>query len=150
MPTKKEMDATPSAVKVELDRLGLHNARLKADLKVSNAERDFAKTALTAIKNDYEARVSNTLKLDIQDVLKCSPKQLAELTHGKSVEELDAMLNHVMLARSSDPTNKDKSTYKPIRVDTGTPKYGDDTGLTVPNIFGKTPTQVREMMAGEQ
>lgn len=149
MPTKDDATTpTPgsaAAHKIEVDRLTLQNKRFEAQLKIATDELNFAKDALKKIENDYKARVANTLKLDIQDVLGCSDVELAKLTHGKTVEELESMLGHVMLVRTEKPTGKD-AKFKPIRTGVAaTPRYGEPTNMTVGDLFGKTKEEIRKM-----
>ena len=146
MPDKKT-DATPTpgspaAHKIEIDRLTLKTDRLEAKLKVATDELTFAKTNLVRIKNDYEARVVSTLKLDIQDLLGCDDVELSKITHGKKIEELETMLNTLILKTDRTPEGQ----FKPIRTGAATPpEYGKPENLTVGDIFGKTPDEIRKM-----
>lgn len=152
MSSKTNKDATaikptpgsPAAHKFEIDRLTMANKRLKAKLKIANDELVYAKKSLKKIENDYTARVANTLKLDIQDVLGCDNTELAKLTHGMNVEELENMLSHVMLARTDKPTDE-KGTFKPIRTGATIKRYGEPENLTVGNLYGKTAEDIRKM-----
>ena len=145
---KKTTDATPgspAAHSIEVDRLILANKRLEAQLKIANDELTFAKKSLKKIENDYRARVSNTLKLDIQDVLGCDNTELAKLTHGLKVEELESMLKHIMLARTEKPADNE-GTVKPIRTpQTAIAKYGEPENMTVGNLFGKSAEEIKKM-----
>lgn len=144
MPQQKK-DATTKSVKIEIDRLTLRNSRLEAKLQVATDELNFAKQALKEIEAGYKARVLNTLKLDIQDVLECSDTELAKLTQDKSVEELESMLSNFILAKGDiEGQKKTRSTFKPIK-----PAYGastvQNTGLTVGCLFGKTREDILKM-----
>lgn len=142
-----KVDATPgsaAAHQIEVERLSLANKRLEAQLKIAVDELTYAKKELKKIENDYKAKVANTLKLDIQDVLGCSDVEAAKLTHGMKVKELESMLSHVMLARTEKPTEKE-GKFKPIRTDVEPKEYGEPANLTVGNLFGKKAEDIRKM-----
>ena len=153
MPEKEKKDATikptpgtAAAHQIEVDRLTLQNKRLQAKLDIAVEEANYSKKELKRIENDYRARVANTLKLDIQDVLGCTDVEIAKLTHELTVDQLEKMLEHVMLVRTVDPTTKD-GVFKPIRTgkDLAVPTYGEPDNFTVGDLFGKKAEDIRKM-----
>lgn len=144
-PTKAtDTDST----KIQIDRLTLANKRLNAKLAARDEELKFAKDALLKIAAGYEARVKNTLKLDIQDVLGCSDMELHKLTDGKSIEELDQMFSNFITATDSVKSPYDKTKVKTASIRPGTRGVASVPGsedLTVGQLFGKSAKEIREM-----
>lgn len=142
--SKPEKEKTPP--KVEHDVLVLRNTRLEAQNSALTDELTYAKKQLLEIRDGYATRVSNNIKLDIQTLLGCDDPTLTKLTAGKSIDELESMLNHLVIAHDAGVTaiEKGKQTFKSIRA-TGAAVAGDSSGMTVGCLFGKSPKEIREL-----
>lgn len=140
----KETNA--STFKTENDRLIRANKRLSKKNASLTSELELAKRSLLKIKADYENRVKNSLKLDIQESLECTDVELAKLTRGKTVDQLEQMLVNFTTAIESrkSPYAKDS---KPITasIRPAIANYPGARRLTVGDLFNKTPEQIREM-----
>lgn len=146
MTPKKATDT--EAVKIQIDRLTLANTRLVAQKAALNEELKFAKASLIKIAADYEARVKNTLKMDIQDVLGCSDMELHKLTDGKKIEDLEAMFHNFVTATDAVKSPYDKTKIKTASIRPGASGVASVPGsenLTVGNLFGKSREEIRKM-----
>lgn len=141
MPDKPNKGAKPQtdSVRIQLDKLRLQNARLKAANDIQDAEIKLARRKLKEYKDEVETRLINETKLDIQSVLKCSDLELTKLTAGKTLDQLEAMLENMLLVKG------DKAKpFTSIRAGGDASKTADDM-FTMPDLFGKTAKQVREI-----
>ena len=141
MSAKPNVATDTDKFKLDNKRLTLANKRLVAKVAALTDELDFAKAALVKIKAGYESRVSNTLKMDIQDILGCSDIELHKLTDGKSIEELEQMFENFCTATDAlkSPYEKAKTTKTAsIRPGVAAVAPGRD-GLTVSavSMYGK-------------
>lgn len=132
--------------KLEISRLTLANTRLARDNKVIGEELKFAKAALLKIKAGYDARVKNTLGMNIQDVLGCSDLDLVKLVESKTVEQLEQMYQNFALATDTRKTPYDRTKVKTasIRAGSGFAAPGAEN-LTVGNLFGKSREDIIKM-----
>lgn len=144
---KKDVATDTTDFKLENSRLLLANTRLARDVDLLTKENLFAKAALVKIKAGYEARIKNTLAMDIQDVLGCSDLELVKIVEGKTVEQLEQMFQNFALAADSHKTPYDPS--KKIRtasIRAGAGFAGQGAGnLTVGNLFGKSREEIIKM-----
>lgn len=131
--------------KVQIDALVLRNTRLQNDLENALEELKYAKAQLLEIKQGYAAQVATNIKLDIQAILGINDQDLAKLTQGKTIEDLEAMLNHLVIAHDAGitATDKSKQLFKPIRSVSGA--VAGSSGMTVGCLFGKTAEEIRKM-----
>lgn len=147
MPKKPGVAIDTDNFQIRIDRLTLANARLAAKLAASNEELKLAKTSLLRIRADYEARVKNDYKVNIQEILGCPDNELLNLTRGKTIEQLEQMLQNFMLAADAHKTPYDKTKTKTVSIRPGVagPIVPGSEDLTVGCLFGKSAKEIREM-----
>lgn len=136
----------PPEIKIDLLETKLTQMKrkmtiLENDNKLKDKEITAARAKLHQVKVDMETDLTNETKANIQAVLKCNDAELKRLTDGKSLKDLEVMLDSMILAQP-----KAKEVFTSMRAGASTVKPANDI-FTVGDLFNKSREEISKMEA---